>query len=185
MRIEWTGRFGDKKGRHKLNSRSSLVNLSVFLKCKLWGCTSGKKQYEKTSADSRARLPGLKSWLCLFLAEYMHAKLLQSCPTLHNPWRTAARQVPLSLGFSRQEYWSGLSFPTPGDLPDPGIEPAPLTSPALAGGFFITSAIMANRWGNSGNSGWLYFSGLQDHCRWYCTTKLKDTYSLEGKLWPT
>ena len=40
------------------------------------------------------------------------------------------------MGLSRQEYWSGLSFPPPGDLPDPGIEPESLRSPALAGGFF-------------------------------------------------
>jgi len=44
------------------------------------------------------------------------------------PW-TVAHQVPLSMGFSRQEYWGGLPFPSPGDLPDPGIEPM---SPALA-----------------------------------------------------
>ena len=50
------------------------------------------------------------------------------------PW-TAARQAPLSMGFCRQEYWSGLSFPSPGDLPDPGIEPA---SPALEGRLFTT-----------------------------------------------
>ena len=50
------------------------------------------------------------------------------------PW-TAARQAPLSMGFSRQEYWSGLPFPSPGDLPDPGIEPG---SPVLAGGFLTT-----------------------------------------------
>jgi len=43
------------------------------------------------------------------------------------------------MGFSRQEYWSGLPFPPPGDLPNPGIEPTFLTSPALAGGFFTTS----------------------------------------------
>ena len=43
-----------------------------------------------------------------------------------------------SIGFSRQEYWSGLPFPTPGDLPNPGIEPASPVSPALAGGFFTT-----------------------------------------------
>ena len=49
---------------------------------------------------------------------------------------TVAHQAPLSMGFSRQEYWSGLPFPPPGHLPDPGIEPA---SPALAGGFFTTS----------------------------------------------
>ena len=44
-------------------------------------------------------------------------------------------QAPLSMGFSRPEYWSGVPCPPPGDLPDPGIEPEPLTSPALAGGF--------------------------------------------------
>ena len=51
-----------------------------------------------------------------------------------------AHQDPLSLVFSRQGYWSRLSFPPPGDLPDPGIEPVSLTSPALAGAFFTTSA---------------------------------------------
>ena len=51
------------------------------------------------------------------------------------PW-TVARQTPLSMGFPRQEYWSGLPFPSPGDLPDPGIEPLSPASPALAGGFF-------------------------------------------------
>ena len=49
-----------------------------------------------------------------------------------------AHQAPLSMEFSRQEYWSGLSFPTSGDLPNPGIEPMSLVSPALAGGFFTT-----------------------------------------------
>ena len=48
------------------------------------------------------------------------------------PW-TIARQATLSMGFSRQEYWSGLPFPTPGDLPNQGIEPASLASPALGG----------------------------------------------------
>ena len=51
----------------------------------------------------------------------------KSCPTLGTPW-TVAHQAPLFMGFSRQEYWSGLPFPSPGDLPDPGIEPG---SPAL------------------------------------------------------
>ena len=49
-----------------------------------------------------------------------------------------SHQVPLSIGLSRQEYWSGLPFPPPGNLPDPGIEPASLTSPTGAGGFFTT-----------------------------------------------
>ena len=51
----------------------------------------------------------------------------KSCPTLANPW-TVASQAPLSMGFPRQEYWSGLPFPSPGDLLDPGIKPR---SPAL------------------------------------------------------
>ena len=46
------------------------------------------------------------------------------------PW-TAARQTPLSMGISRQEYWSGLPFPTPGDFLDPGVEPLSLASPEL------------------------------------------------------
>jgi len=55
------------------------------------------------------------------------------------PW-TVALKAPLPMEFSRQEYWSGLAFPTTGDLPNPGIEPAALESPALAGGFFTTEA---------------------------------------------
>ena len=51
------------------------------------------------------------------------------------PW-TVARQSPLSLGFPRQGYWSGLPFPPSGNLPDPGIEPVPPSSPALTGRFF-------------------------------------------------
>ena len=54
------------------------------------------------------------------------------------PW-TVARQAPLSMGFSRQEYWSGLPFPFPGDLSNPGIEPMSLMSPVLAGRFFTTA----------------------------------------------
>ena len=53
------------------------------------------------------------------------------------PW-AAARQAPLSMEFPRQEYWSGLPFPTPGDLPDPGIEPASLAFSELAGRFPTT-----------------------------------------------
>ena len=51
------------------------------------------------------------------------------------PW-TVAHQAPLSVEFFRQEYWSELPFPTPGDLPNPGMEAESLTSPALAGSFF-------------------------------------------------
>ena len=55
-----------------------------------------------------------------------------SCVRLFaTPW-TVAHKAPLSIGFSRQEYWSGLPFSPPGDLPDPGIEPGSLVSPALS-----------------------------------------------------
>ena len=56
-----------------------------------------------------------------------------------SPW-TVAHQTPLSMEFSSQKYWSGLPFPSPGDLPDSGIEPASLEFLALAGGFFTGSA---------------------------------------------
>ena len=52
-----------------------------------------------------------------------------SCPTLVIPW-TVACQAPLSMGFSKQEYWNGLPFPFQGDLPNPGIEPGSPTSQA-------------------------------------------------------
>ena len=56
------------------------------------------------------------------------------CPTLATPW-TVACQAPLSMGFSRQQYWSGSPFPSPGDLPDPGIEPR---APALQADSLLT-----------------------------------------------
>ena len=67
------------------------------------------------------------------LSPFSHVQLFAT------PW-TVACQVPLSMGFSRQEYWSGLPFPSPGDLPNSGTELACLMSPELAGGFFTTSA---------------------------------------------
>ena len=65
----------------------------------------------------------------LLLSRFSRVQLLVT------PW-TVAYQAPLSMGFARQEYWSGLPCPPPGDLPNPGIEPDSL---ALAGGFFTTS----------------------------------------------
>ena len=67
------------------------------------------------------------------LSRFSHVQLFAT------PW-TVAHQAPQSMGLSRQEYWSGLPLPSPGHLPDPGTEPMSLTSPALAGGFFSTSA---------------------------------------------
>ena len=67
---------------------------------------------------------------------YMWSVSCSVVPDFATPW-TAAHQAPLSMGFSRQGYWSGLSFPSPGDLPDPGIEPR---SPALQA-FFTDRAM--------------------------------------------
>ena len=67
---------------------------------------------------------------CLVMSDSLQIHGLQPTRFLY-PW-----------GFSRQEYWSGLQFPSPGDLPNPGIEPQSLTSPALAGRFFTTSATL-------------------------------------------
>ena len=83
---------------------------------------------------------------CILSVECVCAACMPSCfsrvtksfPTLLTLW-TVAHQDPLSLGFSRQEYWSGLPCPPQGDLPDPGMEPESLKSPALAGEFFTTS----------------------------------------------
>ena len=62
----------------------------------------------------------------------------QLCLTLATPW-TVACQAPVSIAFLRQEYWSGVPFPPPGDLPIPRIEPRSLVSPGLAGGLVTTS----------------------------------------------
>ena len=66
------------------------------------------------------------------LSHFRHVRLFATL------W-TVAHQIPLSTGFSRQEYWSGLPCSPPGDLPEPEIKPTSLTSLALAGGFFTTS----------------------------------------------
>ena len=71
---------------------------------------------------------------------------LFSCVQLFaTPW-TVAPQAPLSMGFPRQACWSGVPFPSPGDLPDPGIELTSLTSLALAGEFFATSTTSEAHW---------------------------------------
>ena len=77
-------------------------------------------------------LPHPSEGLCV-LSHFSLVRLFET------PW-TVAHQVPLSRGFSRQEYWSGLPCPPPGDLLDLGIELESLLSPALAGEFFTTNA---------------------------------------------
>ena len=74
--------------------------------------------------------------MCVYMCVLSHFDRVLLFATL---W-TIAHQAPLSMGFSRQECWSGLTCPSPGDLSDSGIEPTSFTSPALAGVFFTTSA---------------------------------------------
>ena len=78
-----------------------------------------------------------------FTSQHIMSTVVLSCFShawLFTALWTVACRAPLSMGFSRQEYWSGLPCPPSGALPDPGIEPTSLKSPALAGGFFTTSA---------------------------------------------
>ena len=96
-----------------------------------WSAWGGREQ----SLPSFISPPLLTFWPSLDFTQMvrtdMHACSVMS-DSLWPPW-TVAHQAPRSMGFSRQKYWSGLPFPPPGNLPDPGIKP---TSPTLAGGFF-------------------------------------------------
>ena len=75
-------------------------------------------------------------------ADVAHGSYVSRAPLFLRPLWTIACQAPLSMGFLRQEYWNSLPFPSPGDRPNPGIEPVSL---ALAGGFF-TSAPPGKPW---------------------------------------
>ena len=74
-----------------------------------------RKDYQRTSRDIFLAIQLIEYRCCCCVVD-------KSCPTLVTPW-TVAHQAPLSMGFPRQEHWSGFPFPSPGDLPDPGIEP--------------------------------------------------------------
>ena len=120
--------------------RSHSVRFSVLS----WICPSSVSQEASGNGDIRIRKPGSVYYLrnsgaCSLYIDpggHLHS---QECLTLYDtPW-TLARQAPLSVEFSRQEYWSGLPCPPPGDLADPGIKPVSLSSPELASGFCTTS----------------------------------------------
>ena len=86
----------------------------------------------KGGADLSSKIRVLLQMCCAVLSSFSHVQLFATP-------RTVAHQASLSMGFSRQEYWNGLPCPPPGDLPNPGIKPVTLKSPALAGSFFTTS----------------------------------------------
>ena len=109
-----------------------LPMLDTSYKWNITVCVSGKSQFWLYI--------GTVSLTCFSLLLLLCACMLScfSCVWLFATLWTV-RQAPLSMGFSRQQYWNGLPCPPPGDLPDPGIKPASLTFPALAGRFFTTS----------------------------------------------
>ena len=100
---------GIAKGQTQLKQLRTHSKNSIFWPFHLLSCTNSV--FIKSSA--------VLDFVCV------HAKSLQWCQTFATPW-TVAWQTPLCMGFSRQEYWSGLSCPLPGDLLDPGIETMPL-----------------------------------------------------------
>ena len=103
-----------------------------FSLCPVWTAFSGldSPQVEHISSLSLLQYRAHVAYCAQMLSR------VRLCVT---PW-TAARQAPLSMGFSRQEHWSGLPCPPPGDRPNPGIKPESLGFPALAGGFFTIGA---------------------------------------------
>ena len=90
------------------------------------------KQNSTENSNPQSKLATLQVLIQLYTWLCVCAQLLSHVQLFVIPW-TVVHQAPLSMAFSRQEYWSGLPFPSPGDIPDIGIKP---TTPALAGGFF-------------------------------------------------
>ena len=108
-----------------------IVLEEMFISLLNWGKMSQRlSQIWKIDQNTpgRVNISFLKNW-----------KFLSHVWLFVTPW-TVAHQAPLSMEFSRQEYWSGLPCLSPGDLPHPGVEPVFLAFPTLAGRFFTTSA---------------------------------------------
>ena len=104
---------------------------------------TGKKK-KKTSKKSVCLYRILQNDFCyIYLCVCLHVCVFSHVQLFAMPW-TVARQASLSMGFSRQEYWSGLPCPPPGDLPDPGTEHKSPGSPALQ-----TDSFLFGQWGSS------------------------------------
>ena len=121
----------------------AVVALGIFrLCCGMWGLVLQPGiqpgppvlRVPSVSHGTTSNFPGC-SYSVTGLVSPACAQSLYRARLSETPW-TVAHQAPLSMGFPRQEYWSGLPFPTEGDLPDPGIEPASLLFSAPADGFF-------------------------------------------------
>ena len=118
--------------------------------------------------------------------EFAQVKLFSHVWLFATPW-TVACQAPLFMGFSRQEYWSGLSFPPPKDLPNPGTKPA---SPALVGGYLITEPPgkpritywKIHKW-NSMSEICFVFTSKGRKCGDGCTKISQELITVESTLW--
>ena len=108
-----------------------LILINQMQKINSWYISSQDNNIKKKAVQ----LGFPKNWL--FCIVCVCAQLLSLIWLFVTPW-TVTHQAPLSMGFSGQEYWSGLPCPSSGDLPHPGIEPTSLVRPALAGRFFTT-----------------------------------------------
>ena len=127
---------------HKRSEAGTIENFHVPVQGRglLWVCgVRGKQAAVMEVTNYNEVFDLLESGLCqssqVSLENQRHFQgfcgrneVAQSCPTLCDPMDCSLHQAPPSMGFSRQEYWSGLPFPSPGNLPNPGIEPR---SPAL------------------------------------------------------
>ena len=132
-------RLGPQLQRPRLMADRPLQEQEVSREESTAGETSGA-QSGSWEQERPPVFPGGHVWVFRTRADLpvrvcVRANSLQSCPILWDPM-TIALQAPLSMGFSRQEYWSGLPCPPPGHLPDPGAEPAFLAPPALVVEFF-------------------------------------------------
>ena len=96
--------------------------------------------FPRTEESGRLQSIGLQKVRYYLATEQQQLRIHAVCSVMLDSVLTlcgVARQAPLSMGLSRQEYWSGFPFPPPGDLPDPGMKPESPASPALAGGIFF------------------------------------------------
>ena len=130
----WQGRSLWERFTEEVNCEGVWLSLGI---CRM-RMKSGKDCWEADRVSRYNSFPRMSPYNVVHLL---------SCFVVSNsatPW-TVAHQAPLSMGFSRQEYWSGLSCPPSGDFPHPGIEPTSLMSPALAGEFLTTGATWEGR----------------------------------------
>ena len=107
----------------------------------------GKLARSSKACDTH-QIQEILSLMWVVLSHFSHVRLFAIL------W-TVACQAPLSVGLSRQEYWSGLPFPSPEDLPNPEIEPMSLKSPALPGRFFTTSTTWEGKYFTSSTYTWV------------------------------